>query len=95
MPTLPTGTVTFLFTDIEGSTRLLQQLGDHYADTLAAYRRVRDNSRTPHWPVEKAHYRSSLAAARASLDRTIFKRVWAEGRGMTLEQAIEYGLSDS
>jgi predicted ATPase/class 3 adenylate cyclase len=27
---LPTGTVTFLFTDIEGSTRLLQQLGDRY-----------------------------------------------------------------
>jgi len=28
---LPTGTVTFLFTDIEGSTRLLQELGDRYA----------------------------------------------------------------
>jgi class 3 adenylate cyclase len=27
---LPTGTVTFLFTDIEGSTRLLQRLGDGY-----------------------------------------------------------------
>ena len=39
MPGLPTGTVTFLFTDIEGSTRLLQQLGDHYADVLAEYRR--------------------------------------------------------
>src|SRR5215207_6821364 len=29
-PRLPTGTVTFLFTDIEGSTRLLQDLGDRY-----------------------------------------------------------------
>ena len=29
-PRLPTGTVTFLFTDIEGSTRLLQELGDRY-----------------------------------------------------------------
>jgi predicted ATPase/class 3 adenylate cyclase len=28
---LPTGTVTFLFTDVEGSTRLLQTLGDGYA----------------------------------------------------------------
>jgi hypothetical protein len=27
---LPTGTVTFLFTDIEGSTRLLQELGEAY-----------------------------------------------------------------
>ena len=31
MPELPTGTVTFLFTDIEGSTRLLQELGDRYS----------------------------------------------------------------
>ena len=28
--TLPTGTLTFLFTDIEGSTRLMQELGDRY-----------------------------------------------------------------
>ncbi len=40
MPGLPTGTVTFLFTDIEGSTRLLQQLGDRYADVLADCRRL-------------------------------------------------------
>jgi len=37
---LPTGTVTLLFTDIEGSTRLLEQLGDGYAEALAAHRRV-------------------------------------------------------
>src|SRR5213083_2724265 len=34
MAKLPTGTVTFLFTAIEGSTRLLQQLGDRYAAVL-------------------------------------------------------------
>ncbi|TML68120.1 MAG: hypothetical protein E6G14_10575 [Actinobacteria bacterium] len=37
---LPTGTVTFLFTDIEASTRLLQELGDRYADVLAEHHRV-------------------------------------------------------
>ena len=37
---LPTGTVTFLFTDIEGSTRLLAELGDGYAAVLAEHRRV-------------------------------------------------------
>ncbi len=38
---LPTGTVTFLFTDIEGSTRLLQELGaEDYANALAEHRRV-------------------------------------------------------
>jgi predicted ATPase/class 3 adenylate cyclase len=35
---LPTGTVTLLFTDIEGSTQLLQQLGDGYGDLLATCR---------------------------------------------------------
>ena len=33
-PEFPTGTVTFLFTDIEGSTRLLQRLGDAYPELL-------------------------------------------------------------
>jgi len=36
---LPTGTVTFLFTDIEGSTKLLHELGDGYADALGEHRR--------------------------------------------------------
>ena len=34
MTDLPTGTVTFLFTDIEGSTGLLQALGDRYPAVL-------------------------------------------------------------
>ena len=38
---LPTGTVTFVFTDVEGSTRLLQELGaSAYADALAQHRRT-------------------------------------------------------
>jgi len=37
---LPRGTVTFLFTDIEGSTRLLQRLGDRYAGLLRDVRRL-------------------------------------------------------
>jgi class 3 adenylate cyclase len=37
---LPGGTVTFLFTDIEGSTRLLQELGDDYGQVLADQRRI-------------------------------------------------------
>jgi class 3 adenylate cyclase len=37
---LPEGTVTFLFTDIEGSTELLQQLGDEYAALLAEQREI-------------------------------------------------------
>jgi predicted ATPase/class 3 adenylate cyclase len=37
---LPTGTVTFLFTDIEGSTRLLQALGDDYPNVLGEHHRL-------------------------------------------------------
>src|SRR6516162_9992107 len=41
MSTLPGGTVTFVFTDIEGSTRLLQELGDEaYGRISADHRRI-------------------------------------------------------
>jgi predicted ATPase/class 3 adenylate cyclase len=37
---LPSGTVTFLFTDIEGSTLLLRELGERYTDVLGEHNRV-------------------------------------------------------
>src|SRR5262245_58598787 len=40
MPELPTGTVTLLFSDIEGSTNLLRELGDAYGDALAGHHDV-------------------------------------------------------
>jgi YVTN family beta-propeller protein len=40
MPELPSGTVTFLFTDIEGSTRLLKALGDRYGEALAEHQAI-------------------------------------------------------
>jgi predicted ATPase/class 3 adenylate cyclase len=40
MHALPTGTVTFLFTDIEGSTRLLQRLGAAYQEVLETHNRL-------------------------------------------------------
>jgi predicted ATPase/class 3 adenylate cyclase len=50
---LPRGTVTFLFTDIEGSTRLLHELGPaRYADALAEHRRVVREAATAHGGVE-------------------------------------------
>ena len=40
-PDLPSGTVTFLFTDVEGSTKQLHELGaEGYAEALAEHRRV-------------------------------------------------------
>jgi predicted ATPase/class 3 adenylate cyclase len=49
---LPQGTVTLLFTDIEGSTRLLQELGDEYADVLADHRRTLREEFARHGGVE-------------------------------------------
>ena len=37
---LPSGTVTFVFTDIEGSTKLLQELGDDYAQVARDHRAI-------------------------------------------------------
>jgi predicted ATPase len=49
---LPGGTVTFLFTDIEGSTRLLEELGPGYADALEEHRRIVRDSVGRHGGVE-------------------------------------------
>jgi DNA-binding NarL/FixJ family response regulator/class 3 adenylate cyclase len=40
MSELPQGTVTLLFTDVEGSTKLVHELGDRYAGVLADHRRL-------------------------------------------------------
>ena len=50
---LPAGTVTFLFTDVEGSTRLLHQLGQgRYTDALAEHRRTVRGAIAAHGGVE-------------------------------------------
>ncbi len=40
MPDLPHGTVTLVFTDVEGSTQLVRRLGDSYAELLDEHRRL-------------------------------------------------------
>ena len=50
--TLPTGLVTLLFTDVEGSTRLLHELGNAYADALHEHRRLLRASFQAHDGVE-------------------------------------------
>ena len=49
---LPTGTVTFLFTDVEGSTRLLHEHGVGYADLLATHRAALRGAFAAHGGVE-------------------------------------------
>ena len=45
-------------------------------------------------PAERAHYDQAIAAARAALGKEGFNAAWAEGRGMTMEQAIAYALEE-
>jgi predicted ATPase len=53
MRPLPSGTVTFLFSDIEGSTRLLEELGaEAYAVALAEHRRVMREAFAGHGGIE-------------------------------------------
>jgi class 3 adenylate cyclase len=40
MPTLPSGTVTFLFTDVEGSTRLLDRHPEAHRSAIARHHTI-------------------------------------------------------
>jgi class 3 adenylate cyclase len=52
MPALPSGTVTFVFSDIEGSTALLKRLGERYDGVLSDHRRLMRESFTERGGVE-------------------------------------------
>jgi predicted ATPase/class 3 adenylate cyclase len=49
---LPSGTVTFLFSDVEGSTRLLREHGERYAELLSEHRAVLRDAFARHGGVE-------------------------------------------
>ena len=98
MRNLPTGTVTLLFTDIDGSTRLLTRLGERYADVLAEYRHLLRGV-FEHWHghevdtqgdaffVVFARAADAVSAAIAA-QRTIAAHVWPEG----IEVRVRIGL---
>ena len=76
----PAGTVTLVFTDIEGSTRLLEELGvDAYRDALAKHRMVVREACARHAGYEVHHegdaffyaFASALQAVRAVSDAMI------------------------
>ena len=52
MSSLPSGTVTFVFSDIEGSTALLKRLGERYDGVLSDHRRLMRESFTERGGVE-------------------------------------------
>jgi class 3 adenylate cyclase len=78
MTRLPTGTVTFLFTDIEGSTRLLQQLGDGYGPVRDAYAAIMRHAIQEGDGVEVSTEGDSFFAAFASPARAVEAAVAAQ-----------------
>ena len=100
-PSLPTGTITLLFTDIEGSTRLLHELGDAYRDLLTEHRRLFREAVTAHGGVEvdtqgDAHFvvfeGAGDAAAAATLAQQSFTaHAWPEGVELRVRMGMHTG----
>jgi predicted ATPase/class 3 adenylate cyclase len=80
MRNLPSGTVTFLFTDIEGSTRLLSELGDGYADALAEHRRIVRDAFQRHGGVEVDTQGDAFFVAFSSAASAVAAAEEAQGR---------------
>jgi class 3 adenylate cyclase len=102
MPQLPGGTVTFAFTDIEGSTRLLQELGDEvYATVSADHRRIVRTTFGEHGGTEidtqgDAFFYSfararDAAAAAVDAQRTLRKHDWPQGRELRVRMGLHTG----
>jgi predicted ATPase/class 3 adenylate cyclase len=101
MTDLPTGTVTFLFTDIEGSTGLLQILGDRYAavqDEHAAIvrRAVSEDGGvevSTHGDAFFVAFRSPVGAVRAAVaaQRGLASHDWSPGPPMRVRMGIHTG----
>ena len=102
MAALPTGTVTFLFTDIEGSTTLLQRLGDRrYAEVLAEHQRLlRDafakgngqeiDTQGDAFLVAFARARDAVATAVAA-QLSILKHRWPDGASLLVRMGLHSG----
>src|SRR6266516_987899 len=98
---LPMGTFTFLFTDIEGSTHLLQHLGERYPSLLEEYRSLvrlafqKDSSHE----VDTQGDGFFVAFARASeaigaaveMQRSLASHAWPEGEPVRVRMGLHTG----
>jgi len=102
MKSLPTGTVTFLFTDIEGSTALLQRLGDRrYVELLEEHRGLlRDAFAEGHgeevdtqgdaFLVAFPRARDALATAVAG-QQALIRHAWPDGTSLRVRMGLHTG----
>ena len=100
---LPTGTITFLFTDIEGSTRLLQLLGDGYGEVLGTHARLVREAVAGHDGCEVdtqgdaffiafADARGAIAAAVAA-QRSLFSHPWKHRTPVLVRMGLHTGTA--
>jgi predicted ATPase/class 3 adenylate cyclase len=104
MRELPSGTLTLLFTDIEGSTPLIQQLGARYAELLAAHRDLLRRAFAAHGGVEVdtqgdsffvAFARATDAVAAAiEAQRALAAYPWPEGGTIRVRMGLHTGEPD-
>jgi predicted ATPase/class 3 adenylate cyclase len=103
MAELPTGTVAFLFTDIEGSTRLLARLPDRYGELLAEHQRVLRAAFAAHdgcevgtegdsFFVAFARAPDALAAA-VQAQRALAATAWPEGVELRVRMGVHTGAA--
>ena len=101
-PEAPTGTVTFLFTDIEGSTRLLKELGHaRYEELLATHRRLLRSAIAAAGGFEAdtrgdavfAVFRSAAGAlaAAAVAQRELAAHPWPDGAPVRVRMGVHTG----
>jgi predicted ATPase/class 3 adenylate cyclase len=98
---LPSGTVTLLFSDVEGSTQLLGRLGDAYADALDTMRTALRDAWSQHGGVEMGTegdsffvvFESAPAAVTAAIDaqRALAEARWADGDPMRVRMGVHTG----
>src|SRR5215204_1280911 len=98
---LPTGTVTFLFTDIEGSTRLLTELGSEYEEVLDAHARILRKAIAAHGGVEVgtegdaffAAFPSAIEAVRAAVEaqRDLVRHAWPDEGEARVRMGVHTG----
>ena len=101
MRELPTGTVTLLFTDIEGSTRLLSQLGERYASVLdecrhllrAAFHANRGHEVDTQGDAFFVAFARASDAVAAAVDgqRALFTHAWPDGVAMRVRMGMHTG----
>jgi YVTN family beta-propeller protein len=101
MSELPSGTVTFLFTDIEGSTALVKQIGPAYADVLADHQRVLREAFAAHGGHEVdtqgdsffVAFRRAKDAVAAAVDaqRDLAAHAWPQGVDVRVRMGLHTG----